>query len=137
MNTVFADTCYWIALLNPKDQLHQKALVQQQVCIQKASLVVTSDMVLVEFLNGMSKSGEYMRQATVGMINELVNHSQVEVVPQTKLQFQSALNLYASRLDKNWSVTDCASFQIMKEKRIQKSLTNDHHFEQAKFTILL
>ena len=137
MNTVFADTCYWIALLNPNDKLHQKALVQEKVCIQKDSQIVTSDMVLVEFLNGMSKSGKYMRQATVGMINELVNDRRVEVVPQTRLQFQNALNLYESRLDKDWSVTDCASFQIMKEKRIQESLTNDHHFEQAEFTILL
>jgi predicted nucleic acid-binding protein len=24
--SVFADTCYWIALLNPRDQLHERAV---------------------------------------------------------------------------------------------------------------
>jgi predicted nucleic acid-binding protein len=26
MPTVFADTCYWIALLNPRDQTHDQAV---------------------------------------------------------------------------------------------------------------
>jgi uncharacterized protein len=32
--------------------------------------------------------------------------------------------------DKEWSLTDCASFVIMKRRRIDEALTDDHHFMQ-------
>ncbi len=43
MNGVFADAGYWIALFNPRDQLHDKAVVAAQVT--QARLIVTSQMV--------------------------------------------------------------------------------------------
>lgn len=57
MKTVFADTGYWIALLDPQDTLHQKAvnltlsLAQAKIC--------TSEMVLTEVLNHFSKRGSF------------------------------------------------------------------------------
>ena len=49
MNAVFADAGYWIALLNPRDQLHTKAITVSNT-LQGRS-IVTSQMVLTEFLN--------------------------------------------------------------------------------------
>jgi predicted nucleic acid-binding protein len=40
-------------------------------------------------------------------------------------------------LDKDWSVTDCASFVIMDHRRIVEALTHDHHFEQKGYRALL
>jgi uncharacterized protein len=52
MKRVFADTCYWIALLNPKDRLHQVATrVSREL---GPCRIVTSQMALVELLNGLS-----------------------------------------------------------------------------------
>ena len=51
--------------------------------------------------------------------------------------FASGSDLYAQRLDKDWSLTDCISFVVMRERGIAEALTADHHFEQAGFTILL
>jgi hypothetical protein len=39
--------------------------------------------------------------------------------------------------DKNWSLTDCASFLIMEEERLAAALTHDRHFTQAGFQTLL
>ena len=61
----------------------------------------------------------------------------VEVVPQTSIQFREVFALYAGRLDKAWSLTDCASFALMTERDISEALAHDHHFEQAGFTALL
>ena len=49
----------------------------------------------------------------------------------------SAWQLGESRLDKEWTLVDCASFIIMKQRSLMAALTTDHHFEQAGFIRLL
>jgi hypothetical protein len=48
-----------------------------------------------------------------------------------------AWELLTQREDKEWSLVDCSSFIIMKQRRINEALTNDHHFEQAGLIKLL
>jgi hypothetical protein len=61
----------------------------------------------------------------------------VIVVPQTPEQFAIAFDRYKQCADKNWSLTDCASFHIMETERITAALTHDRHFVQAGFEALL
>ncbi len=134
MKTVFADTGYWIALLDPQDTLHAKAihlslsLAQAHIC--------TSEMVLTEVLNHFSKRGTFLRQAAVALIETAQRSSTIEVVAQTSELFYTALKLYTQRPDQAWSHTDCASFCIM-QQGIQEALAYDRHFEQAGFIALL
>ena len=51
-NLIFADTCYWIALLNPQDSLHLEAMTLTSK-LGKVQ-VITTDEVLVEVLNFFS-----------------------------------------------------------------------------------
>jgi hypothetical protein len=51
--------------------------------------------------------------------------------------FEAGLRLYSDRPDKDWSLTDCTSFVVMKRLRITEALTADRHFEQAGFKVLL
>ena len=52
MKVVYADSGYWIALQNPRDQWHRKAV---EVTERLGDFrIVTSAMVLVEYLNGVS-----------------------------------------------------------------------------------
>ncbi len=133
MKQIFADTSYWIGLVNPRDQIHQKVLMITQ---QLSSVrLLTTEMVLVELLNSFSDSP--FRQAVAGMVLKLRNDRNVRIVPQTSQQFESALRRYKQATDKSWSLTDCASFQVMEVERIQASLTHDQHFAQAGFEALL
>lgn len=59
------------------------------------------------------------------------------VVPHAPEMFQSATRLYLRVADKSWSLTDCASFGIMQAERISAALTNDRHFGQAGFEVLM
>jgi len=133
MNVVFADTSYWIALLNPKDNHHSNALALSKI-FGKGS-IVTSELVLTELLNAFARFGPRVRKAACDLVDEI--HANAEVVPMTTARFAKAVELYRSRLDKKWSLTDCASFQIMKSMSISEALSTDADFVQAGFQALL
>lgn len=135
MRVVFADTGYWVALLNPHDDLHDKA-VNLSKAVQPAH-IITTEMVLIEVLNDFSDRGEYFRQIAVNLIRSLYQHPNTTIIPQTSVQFQAALTLYEQRPDKEWSQTDCVSFKIMDEQVIFEALAYDKHFVQAGYTALM
>lgn len=135
MRKIFADTGYWIALLNPDDDLHQKA--RSLTISLKNVPIVTSEMVLTELLNAFSGKGSFYRQKAVKFINHSFSNPEIEIVSPTIELFKSALDLYNSRPDQAWSHTDCTSFQIMQQQNILEALAYDKHFEQAGFVALL
>jgi uncharacterized protein len=133
MKQIFADTSYWIGLVNPRDQIHQKAInVTQQLSSVR---LLTTEMVLVELLNCFSDSP--FRRAVAGMVLKLRDDRNVRIVPQTSEQFEVARERYQRADDKTWSLTDCVSFQVMEAEQIQAVLTHDQHFAQAGFETLL
>ena len=135
MKQVFADTGYWIALIDPKDTLHDKA---KSVSVGlKPVIIVTSEMVLVEFANFFSGQGANFREIVVNVINRIRNDPNTKLIHQTSNQFQSALTMYRTHSDKAWGLTDCVSIQIMREQGIQEVLAHDQHFAQAGFKALL
>lgn len=135
MRAVFADSSYWIALLNPGDALHEKA-TRVSKSLGRIHLM-TSEMVLAELLNDSAGRGEAVRRAAVLLVERLRRSPNLSIVPQSSLQFQDALSLYADRGDKAWGLTDCASFRIMDRDGLTRALTHDRHFEQAGFKALL
>lgn len=135
MRVVFADAGYWIALWNPRDPLHQRALAVAATL--ETAAVVTTQIVLIEALNFMARMGEFRRRFAVQMVQRLRDDPDVEIVPQTDAQFQAAVARYAVRPDQTWSLTDCASFLVMEERNISEALAYDRDFEQAGFAALL
>jgi len=133
MKQIFADTGYWIGLVNPRDQIHQKVMkITQELSSVR---LLTTEMVLVELLNSFSDSP--FRRAVAGMVLKLRNDRNLRIVPQTSEQFEGALRRYKQAADKSWSLTDCASFEVMEAEQIQAALTHDQHFAQAGFETLL
>ena len=133
MKQIFADTGYWIGLVNPRDQIHQKVMkITQELSSVR---LLTTEMVLVELLNSFSDSP--FRRAVAGMVLKLRNDRNLRIVPQTSEQFGGALRRYKQAADKSWSLTDCASFEVMEAEQIQAALTHDQHFAQAGFETLL
>jgi len=135
LRTVFVDTGFWIAILNPRDELHSRAR-QVSASLGPARLI-TSEMVLTELLNEFARRGAPLRQAAVAFVRRLRGEVSVEITPQASPLFEKALDRYAARADKTWSLTDCASFHIMESLQTAEALSYDRHFEQAGFRALL
>ena len=138
MEEVFADTGYWLAMHSPNDQWHEEALVVTEQLGD--CLIVTTELVIVEFLNGVSRFGRESRIRAVHTARALYTAPSVEVVTQVtqeSLSLPLAIERYANRLDQWWSVTDCASFLIMEERGIRDALAYDIDFVQAGFRALL
>ena len=135
MERVFADAGYRIALLNPRDDLHHKALALSRDL--ESAEIITSEMVLTEFLNCFSGYGPPLRELAAIAVASLLEALETTIVPQTTELFARALRIYLEMTDKSWSLTDCASFVIMKDEEITSALTHDRHFVQAGFQALL
>ena len=99
--------------------------------------IVTTDEVLTEFLTALSKAGENLRGRAAAMVRAILFNPNVKVVPQSRGTFLQALHLFDQRRDKEYSLTDCASMNAMRSESIAEVLTNDHHFKQEGFTILM
>ena len=135
MSVVFADTAYWIALVNPRDRLHQAARAATNEA--RITQLVTSEPVLTEFLNTFSSYGSFWRQTAVSVVGTIREDASIRVAPQTSALFQEGLVLYRNRLDKGYSLTDCMAMVEMRRRRISAILTADHHFTQEGFRTLI
>ena len=135
MNVVFADAGYFIANLDSRDPLHERARIV--AAGRGLFTTVTTQMVIAEVLNYVSRGSDHLRSLAVEMVRDLEARPDVEIVPQTDAQFRAAVERYATRPDQRWSLTDCASFLIMEERNIIEALAYDRDFEQAGFTALL
>jgi predicted nucleic acid-binding protein len=132
---VFVDANYWTAILNPKDALHARARSLSEK--YNKGRMVTTEMVLVEVFAYLSKYGTHIRSAVFALERTLRTDPTIELIPQTRLQFREASALYGQRLDKSWSLVDCASFIAMEQRSLRDALTYDEHFQQAGFRALL
>ena len=135
MIRVFADSTYWIALLNRNDQGHAAAVAAQNR-IASASLV-TTDEVLTEVLNFFGRWGSSRRALAAQSVMEIRADARVTVVPQSRQSFDEVLDLYRNRLDKDYSLTDCRSFVLMRQEAITEALTADRHFAQEGLIAIL
>jgi predicted nucleic acid-binding protein len=133
---VFLDTAHAIALANERDEYHVEALRRSKEISREQRRIVTTEPVLVEIGNRLAAPPN--REATARYIETLRREDAVvDVVPQTSALLEQGLALYKSRPDKEWGLTDCISFVVMRERGITDALTIDHHFEQAGINVLL
>ena len=128
----FGDTSYFLALLIPGDENYVAA---RNVAVTLGRPIVTSEFVVVEVGNFLSGLAARKRFAT--FIRALREDPQTTIVPASSELVTAGIGLYVGREDKSWSLTDCISFEIMRQRGITEALTADRHFEQAGFTGLL
>jgi predicted nucleic acid-binding protein len=134
----FLDTSYHVAMIDRRDQLHCATLeLAQRLDATDGAKFVTTDDVLAEFLTFMSKQGEAVRRGAVLYVQGLRRKPPVVIVRQSPRLFDEAFELYRARPDKSYSMTDCMSMMVCRERAITDVLTYDRDFEQEGFVALL
>jgi uncharacterized protein len=128
---VFADTWYFLALLNPNERGHDVALSWSRRTLD----VTTTEYVLLELGNALSPLA--WRPRFLALAESLKRSAFVSMVPTSDELLTKGMTMFGDRLDKTWSLTDCISFIVMRERGLADALTADRHFQQAGFRALL
>lgn len=129
---LFIDTSYILALVNTHDEFHKKAM---KLADEIDAPLITTEAILVEIGNALSKP--QWRKLSVETLNDLREDEDVEIIPVSSDLLSRAYELYSFRMDKEWGLTDCISFIVMKDRKLTNALTSDHHFKQAGLEALL
>jgi predicted nucleic acid-binding protein len=130
---VFADTLYWLALFVPGDEWAEAAVTADLA----DALLVTTEEVLSEFLTAVCARGDHARRLACRSVREILADPGVEVVAQSHESFLAGLELYERRPDKQYSLVDCISMNVMRQLGTNEVLTQDRHFSQEGFVRLL
>ena len=132
MRAVFADAFYFVGLINREDQHHARVVAAANRLHED---VLTTEWILAEFADALAKSAS--RRLVAQFIRDLQQDPKVRIIRADSELFRRGLQLCDERSDKEWSITDCISFVVMKDEGISEALTGDNHFEQAGFKALL
>jgi uncharacterized protein len=131
----FLDTGYLIALFSPKDAFHAQAVLLQNQIQRERRQLLTTEAVVFEVGAAFSRAAN--RSVGNAIIHTLLHDLSIEAAPITLALRDKAVTLFAQHQDKDWSLCDCASFVLMRERGITHALAADHHFDQAGFTAML
>lgn len=129
---ILLDTGYFVALFSPDDDLHARA-VEWSLQVNEPMLV--TEYVLWECVNAFSKPKN--RASAYALVEHVRSDPACELVLATPDRFAAGLRFHHDRPDKEWSLTDCVSFQLMRERGVTRALSYDIHFHQAGFEALL
>jgi uncharacterized protein len=132
---VFLDTSFVVALENVDDAHHQRAKELDRQLLNEGTLAILHWGILMEVGDGYARVGR--RRKGSDLLDRFLNESRYRVYPLLESLLQSGLQLYFSRPDKDWGLTDCVTFALMQLEGVLDALTADIHFRQAGFRAML
>ncbi len=135
---LFLDTSFIQALLNRRDQYHERA---KQVFprVKNARSVFLTEAILIEVGNALCR---FDRTAAAEFLDSCLSRrgakqGNLTIIPVDTVLLSRGLGLYRSTPDKEWGLTDCISFVVMQENRLFDAVTADRHFTQAGFRTMM
>ncbi len=134
VDRLFLDTGFVLARFNRRDQYHQAALALAKRC-DACSELWTTEAVLLEV--GAAFREPNQRRIIGRLWEQFHSDPRCRLVSISGSLLDRAVELFCKRPDKEWSLTDCASFVLMGDEQLTESLSCDHHFVQAGFRALL
>ena len=134
---LFADTSGWGHLVDSTQSYHSLAATVYRTARQQGRTIVTTNYIITKLVALLISPLHIPRSAMIAFIKGLKASQYVEIVHVDALLDEQAWELFTNRPDKNWSLVDCASFVVMKQRGISEALTSDRHFEQAGFVCML
>lgn len=131
----FVDTSGFYAILVARDGTHGKAKRLLGAGAKKKARFVTTDYVLDETATLPKARGH--GHLLPALFDTIASSQACRTEWMNAERFARTKSFFLKRQDHAWSFTDCFSFTIMRELRIEQALTKDRHFLEAGFTPLL
>lgn len=128
---VFLDTSYYIAILNPRDQWHKKAVK----ALKPEDEPFTSSLIINETVSLMQARGHF--SAAIEFLREARENQAVQIVHADPVVQSEAWDLFARWGSAGANAVDCVSFAIMRRTGVRKAATFDAHFRTAGFDAFL
>jgi len=136
MDSYFVDTGFWKALVDKSDFLHERADRLWQEIDHDHSVFVLSAMIFSETTTLIKTRAGLGQRIAKAWGERLLVHPSVSLIQMDHRLFNETWKYFIKYGDKGYSFVDCSSFVIMKELKLHRALTFDHHFEQAGFQVL-
>ena len=111
---IFVDTGDFLALALPRDEWNAAARKWAKRSKQHKYNLVTTHAVLTEV--GAAFARTPLRQLAQTILQAAQHDPALEVLPFDAALYERALALFVAHPDKNWSMTDCASFVVMMDR---------------------
>lgn len=131
MNSAFLDTGYLLALELSNDQNHRVAVKHWRGLRKRLPPLVTTSYVFDEVVTYFNSRGYHAKAVEVG--NRLLTSRSVQFVPVDEKLFREGWEYFQLHKDKDYSLTDCISFVVMKTLGMETAFAFDRHFVQAGF----
>jgi hypothetical protein len=132
MSAVFADTFYFLGLLNATDEANDRCVAFTE---RWRGRLVTTEFVLLELADAFAAPPN--RARVVSFLHRLRQRPDVTVVSASAELMSRGVVRFEERADKDWPLTDCISFVVMEELGLTEAAAGDQHFVQAGFRALL
>jgi len=136
---LFVDTSGWIEVFTRKNRPSDpnKARDILSRALKEPRPIITTNYVITEFIGRGGKACSLDRQKLLEAVEEILGFPNIEVVHIGEESHARAIAFLRGRLDKDWSLVDATSFNVMSQRGIREVLATDADFVQAGFIKLL
>ena len=134
MRQMFVDTAAWVAAADSRDTAGSAVREARDQWLLSGGVLTTTDYVIDETLTTIRfRLGLDAAEAWWLQID---GSARLRIESINEPRRERARTLFFRYRDKNFSFTDCCSFAVMRELRIRRTLTLDHHFRQMRFEVV-
>jgi len=132
---VFTDTSGLYALVDKNDASHAAARDAVAAILRSSSRLVVTDYVIDESVTlAKARGGALVADRVLALI-ERSQGIRIEWIGPDR--FAATRAFFRKHADHAYSFTDCSSFVVMHELRLNRALTTDRHFVEAGMEVLL
>ncbi len=134
MRHMFVDTAAWVAAADSRDTAGAAVRKARDQWLSSGGILTTTDYVIDETLTTLRfRLGLDAAEAWWLQID---GSSRLRIESIDESRRERARALFFRHRDKDFSFADCCSFAVMRELRIRRALTLDHHFRQMRFEVV-
>ncbi|MGE0082847.1 MAG: type II toxin-antitoxin system VapC family toxin [Desulfococcaceae bacterium] len=131
---IFADTGAYLSCFCRQDQYHRDSLRIWKELASEKTVTITTNHVIDELATLLARRTSY--DFSAGKTEEIYDSKLSMIIRPDQNDELEALKIFKKYADQKISFTDCLSFVVMKNLKIQHVFTFDHHFSIFGFYII-